>query len=98
MSAEQDQQNVAGDNAHNEQTKINSPGEDSITDTGNKDQPDNIDDASTLTIQGSSSEREENLGGTTNLSLEQLKATGDNDSINDENALDDLNEIRAVMI
>jgi hypothetical protein len=48
----------------------------------------------TRTTQGNSAEQEENLGGTTNLSLEQLQASGDN---NDQAVYDlnDLNEIRA---
>lgn len=53
-----------------------------------------------LSVQGNAAEQEDSLGGTTNLSLEQLKATGVTSNFSESNPngiadADDLNEIRA---
>ncbi len=46
------------------------------TDAGNTEAP--------LTIQGDSAEKEENMGGSTNLSLDQLKKEGDPEGMDGE--------------
>lgn len=53
-----------------------------------------------LSTQGSDMEKEDQLGGTTNLSLDQLKKEGDTsspaeDNINRLDSADDLHEIQA---
>lgn len=50
-----------------------------------------------LTTQGDSAEQEENMGGTTNLSLDQLKEEGgpSSTSLEDTEEEDDLREIQA---
>jgi hypothetical protein len=60
----------------------------------------NIENQQTLSTQGDANEQEDQLGGTTNLSLEQLKPEGGIASPSEDNPdgltdQDDLNEIRA---
>jgi len=89
MATEQNQTGERGKYSQTNIQQVHLSGEDIIQDARNEDQLDQLHEA-LPPKQNDKEEKEEDLGGTTNLSLDQLQAARENnaDNINDQ---DDLN-------